>query len=156
MGLYSKTHRMVLDFGTLQINRLMNRVVRAFFLLYLLLSGTGLSAQSNGPLPLVFVANEGQWEAPFYYKGISSNADIYLEQTGITYVVGATDNLEKIHDYKEGKTSQAIKLQYHAYRMRWLQTNERATVSGSKKQNYYHNYFIGNDSKRWKGGVSVY
>lgn len=47
------------------------------------------TAQQNRALqPLLFVPNEGQWAEPFLYKGISPNADIYLEKGGITYQIG--------------------------------------------------------------------
>jgi len=47
-------------------------------------------------------------------------------------------------------------LKYHGYRMRWLGANEHALTEGSKKQSYYHNYFLGNEPSRWKSNVGVY
>ena len=64
----------------------------------LFFSGYSTSAQ----LSLQFVPNEGQWAHPFLYKGIAANADIYLENEGITYMVGDEHNWEKVDEYKEG------------------------------------------------------
>lgn len=134
----------------------MNKYVHYLFFLLLLGQSPALHARINNELPLVFVPNQGQWTAPFLYKGISGSADIYLEKTGITYVVGADDNPEKIHAYKEGAHKEVPVLDYHAYRMRWLNANEAALTAGNKKQSYYHNYFIGEDKSRWKGRVPVF
>lgn len=121
--------------------------------LFLIISGFG----SQGQLSLQFVPNEGQWAAPFLYKGISANADIYLENEGITFVVGDTDNPEKIHQYKEGEIKAAPKLRFHAYKMKWLNTTQKSKpVVPSKKQSFYHNYFLGNNPANWKSRVGVY
>lgn len=115
------------------------------------------TAQQNRALqPLLFVPNEGQWAEPFLYKGISPNADIYLEKGGITYLVGDEANPGKIHAYKELEISEPPLLKYHGYRMKWLGANENAQTVRAKKQSFYHNYFLGNDPSHWKGNVGVY
>lgn len=133
----------------------MNRIyiLFSFFLLFTL---PVTAQQKDAVLPLVFVTNMGQWEQPFLYKGISANADIYLEKGGITYVVGDAANPEKIHAFKEVETTIPPVLNYHAYKMKWLGANEKALTEGGKKQSYYHNYFLGNDQSRWKGNVPLY
>lgn len=106
---------------------------------------------------LQFIPNEGQWEQPFLYKGISPNADIYLEQEGITYVVGAEHNWDLVHDYKESVTPVPPPvLKFHAYKMKWLGANREAATATAKKQPFYHNYYLGKDQKRWKSNVGVY
>src|ERR1700748_55287 len=94
-----------------------------FFLVYItLLFAPAMAQQNNMPLPLLFVQNQGQWQAPFLYKGVSANADIYLENTGITYVVGDAANPGKIDAVKEKGAAEAV-LKYHAYKMKWLGAN---------------------------------
>lgn len=127
-----------------------------FIALYLLLTLRAAAQQKDMPPPLLFIPNEGQWEQPFLYKGVSPSADIYLEHGGITYLVGDETNPSKIHDYKEGHTRQAPLLKYHAYKMKWLGANENALAEGAKKQSFYHNYFLGNDPSRWKGNVGLF
>lgn len=132
----------------------MNRIsilLTALLLCFLRVAGQ----QNQAVLPLLFVPNEGQWEQPFLYKGISPNADIYLEQEGITYLVGDEANAGKIHEFKEHEGPNPM-LKYHVYRMKWLGANEKAETVRGKKQSFYHNYFLGNDQKRWKGNVGVF
>lgn len=133
----------------------MNRI---FILLsfLLLFCAQAKAQQKEANLPLIFVTNQGQWEQPFIYKGVSPNADIYLEKGGITYVVGAASNPGKVHAYKELETLAPPVLNFHAYKMKWLGANENAITEGSKKQPFYHNYFLGKDPSRWKGNVPLY
>jgi len=125
-----------------------------FCTLFLVRAAT--AQQASTPLPLLFVENQGQWQEPFLYKGLSASADIYLEQGGITYVVGEPSNPGKIHEYKDGHTTVAPELRFHAYKMKWLGANLQAVTEGSRKQSYYHNYFLGQDSKRWKSQVPIF
>lgn len=127
---------------------------RIFILITLFLMP--LSASFGQQLQMQFVANQGQWEHPFLYKGISANADVYLEQEGVTYVVGAENNWDLVHDFKEGHITIPPVLKFHAYKMKWLGADKRAATLPAKKQAYYHNYFLGQDPKRWKSNVGVY
>ncbi|PSK94047.1 gliding motility-associated-like protein [Taibaiella chishuiensis] len=120
--------------------------------LFLLPFTAGFAQQA----PLQFIANEGQWEQPFLYKGLSANADIYLEHEGITYVVGAEHNWDLVHDYKDGAITTPPVLKFHAYKMKWLGANPNAVTQTAKKQAYYHNYYLGQDPKRWKSRVGIY
>src|ERR1700749_3136320 len=115
-----------------------------------------MAQQQDAVQPLLFVENQGQWQQPFLYKSVSANAEIYLEHGGITYVVGASDNKDKIHDYKEGRTKINPVLNFHAYKMKWVGANLNAATEGSKKQPFYHNYYLGNDARHWKSNVPVF
>ncbi|HEU4607016.1 MAG TPA: hypothetical protein VFS31_02830, partial [Chitinophagaceae bacterium] len=130
-----------------------NFILALSFFLYTL---QVMAQQKDAGAPLLFVPNEGQWEQPFLYKGISASADIYLEKEGITYVVGDAANPGKIHAFKELENPVPPVLRFHAYKMKWLNANTGALTSGSKKQPFYHNYFLGNNPARWKGNVGVF
>jgi len=130
---------------------------RTFTLLFLLLLWSLPASYAQEPAqPLLFVPNEGQWTEPFLYKGISANADIYLEKEGITYLVGDEANPARIHNYKELKDTVPPVLKFHAYRVRWVGAAPAARTTGGKKQPFYHNYYLGKDPNRWKSGVAVY
>lgn len=133
----------------------MNRI--SILIILFVLCSSGVKAQQNEAAPpLLFVPNEGQWEQPFLYKGISPNADIYLEKEGITYVVGDEANPGKVHAFKELESTVPPVLKFHAYKMKWIGANLQAATTRGKKQSFYHNYFLGNNAARWKGNVGVY
>ncbi len=129
---------------------------RFLFLLYFIFSGKLLINAQPDALPLVFVPNEGQWTEAFLYKGMSANADIYLEAGGITYVVGDPANAIHWHGTEKDNGEEQVTLRFHAYKMKWLGANEKARTITAKKQSYYHNYYLSNDPERWKGNVGVY
>lgn len=106
--------------------------------------------------PIVFVPNLGQWESNFLYKGLSGNADIYLETNGVTYVVGDANNNQKRVDAKEGRLKGEQTLSFHAYKTIWKNANTNARLANLSPESYYHNYYLGKDPSRWKGNVGVY
>ncbi|MBW7912268.1 MAG: PKD domain-containing protein [Taibaiella sp.] len=103
--------------------------------------------------PIEFVKNEGQWDGPFVYKAQYGNITLFLENNTFTYVVGAADNAKKIFDYKHLKTKEKPVLYHHAYKVHMLHANPNPEISGSKPQPYYHNYYLGNDTSRWKSFI---
>jgi len=130
---------------------------KIFILLFIIQFSNILSGWAQTS-PLLFVPNEGQWKEDFLYKGIAPFADIYLEKSGITYVVSASDNMDKIHHAKELSQGQdeAYTLKYHAYKMTWLGGNPSAKTIAAKKQNFYYNYYLGNEPEHWKSNVGIY
>ena len=116
-------------------------------LLYIPLSSKAQNA------PLQFVANKGQWNAPFLFKAASSDVDVYLEKAGFTYVVGAHDNNELAHAYKHGELKTAPTLRYHAYKVHLLGAKENPRVTTAKALPHYHNYYLGQDPTRWQSGI---
>lgn len=109
-----------------------------------------MAKPGNGALE--FVANKGQWEGPFLYKAATGNGQVFLERNTFTYVIGAPENDTKIKDFKVGKSLAGV-LNYHAYKMVFEGGNVNTTVSESKLQQHYYNYFIGNDQTKWKSGI---
>lgn len=106
--------------------------------------------------PLQFIPNLGQWAHPFLYKGISPNADIYLEKTGLKILVGHPQNHELFKAFKDGKHEESPLFSFHAYKINWVNGNPDAqTLPGSARPDKV-NYFLGNDPQRWKSDVSAY
>lgn len=130
----------------------MKRVLRLYTILCLLPLEL-LAAPANSSLE--FVENKGQWKEPFLYKCLTGSADIYLEKNGFTYLLGASDNFNKVHGLKEGQLKVPQILKFHAYKV-MFENALQAEVVGSKAQQHYYNYFIGNDPNRWKSGIHPY
>lgn len=132
--------------------------MKRFYILMWCLLLAGIPVARAQDAALLFVPNEGQWEQPFLYKGVASFADIYLENSGVTYVVGDADNISKIQAFKESPVPlpQSTVLKYHAYKMKWLGASPKPKTLAGKKQSYYNNYYLGEDPRHWKSGVGVY
>ncbi len=104
--------------------------------------------------PILFVPNEGQWDGPFKFKGLHKNADIFIEDNGITFRIGDGKNAKKIHDYKY--TEKDDTLYYHNYNIRWENANPQSQIIVADKANGTHNYFLGNKPERWKSNLGLY
>lgn len=110
-------------------------------------------AHSGDYKPVEFVKNEGQWDGPFVYRAEFGNINVFLEQTAFTYLIGDKLNSFKMHEYKFGKVEKTPLLKYHAYKVRFINANENAEITGSKPRSHYYNYFLGSDTSKWKSFV---
>jgi gliding motility-associated-like protein len=119
-------------------------------LFFLLLTSSFPSLAQGGKLE--FVENKGQWSHPFKYKCVSGTGDIYFYQNAITYLIGEQGAWEKVDAYKHGAIKTPPMLKYHAYKVTFencLQPN----ILERKVQSHYYNYFLGNDSSKWKSNI---
>jgi gliding motility-associated-like protein len=99
-----------------------------------------------------FVENRGQWDGPFSYKAITTGADIYLAERTFTYVIGDPANAARLEACKNGLQPGPAILNFHAYRMHF-EGASIPRITGSKQQQHYYNYFLGNDPRRWQSGI---
>lgn len=118
-------------------------------LLFPLLAVAHFTPPSSG---VEFIRNLGQWEGNFLYRCNTANGDIFLENGGITYVVGAPDNRKKINDVVHGQMNGPATLYFHAYKVRF-ENAQVPLVTAEKEQETYNNYYLGNDPARWKTGI---
>ncbi|MEO6830656.1 MAG: SBBP repeat-containing protein, partial [Chitinophagaceae bacterium] len=101
---------------------------------------------------LEFVRNDGQWDGPFQYKALSQNGDAFLSKTSFTYMVGEAANGYKMDEVHHGR-SKSEQLRFHTYRVHFEGANQQPEIVASKEQSWYYNYFLGNDSTRWKSNI---
>lgn len=102
---------------------------------------------------LEFVRNKGQWQGDFQYKSITGTGDLFLHKDGITYLLAEQGAWEKIDAFKHGQSKIAPTIKFHAYKMTF-ENCLQATFSESKVQKHYYNYFLGNDSSKWKTNLN--
>lgn len=105
---------------------------------------------------LFFIENQGQWEGPHKYKANLGPATLFAEQNAITYLLIDARDLPK-HGAREPNATQLNNdVDCHAYRVQFVGANEHVKIKGRDKMDAYHNYYLGNDSTRWKGNVPLY
>ncbi|MEJ7768030.1 MAG: PKD domain-containing protein [Chitinophagaceae bacterium] len=148
---------------------------RKFILLLLSLVFTlKLFSQTNA---LEFIENKGQWEKEIQYKGVLTNGAFFLRNTGYTVVQHSSNDLSRLADLVHGhnastentpvferspggktksdSTHQHI-LRSHAYEMDFIGANSNAVALPDKPQPGYYNYFLGDDSSKWKGDCKLF
>ncbi len=114
-------------------------------------------AGADGVLSLDFIENRNQWDSHIRYKANIPGGEMYLTDSGFIFSYYNEDDFRKIHDkIHEGKDVRRELIHGHAYRVNFTGANPAARNHAESRRSYYYNYFIGNDSSRWAGGVPLY
>ena len=112
------------------------------------------------PKPSIkFIKNEGQWESTVLFKADIAGGYLLVKTTGIQYVFFDTQALATIHagslDTKSArKTIEPIK--GHAFEMTFEEANLSPKIETAAQNQATYNYFIGNDSAKWKSNVAAF
>ncbi len=148
--------------------------MRLYFVTFLyvlsLIAADGSRLYAKGiasPAPEVssvdFIENRGQWDHPGRFVAPLHNGALFLTDSGFMYHFIDPGDMERYHDLLcDGGNNGAeplpdtLPLHHHAYRVRFLGANTRPEYEVADKRRQYHNYFLGKDSSRWKGGVGLF
>lgn len=116
-----------------------------------------LLVQSASAQPLVeFIENKGQWGNWFKYKAVTPGGEVYLENTGLRYLLSDAANTAKMDSFHHGLLTEKPTMKFHVYKMTFEGANQQPILTGEKQQKNYYNYFIGNNPEKWKGGIHPY
>ena len=103
----------------------------------------------------IFVPNQGQWEGEFQYKLPLKYGALFFEKGAVQMVLrdaGQIEDLRGHHMHEAGLSLPVDPLRTYAVRMKFIDA-EPSESRGTHETGYYHNYFLGEDQSRWKGGV---
>ncbi len=100
-----------------------------------------------------FVPNLGQWEGDFQYKARLQSGALFFTKTGMVMHLQTSEP----HDHSENHSHQPAENQKAvALKMTWENGNSNPELTPDSEKEFYHNYFIGKDSTKWRGGVPVF
>jgi len=124
----------------------------AFFFTSFLLFG-----QNN---TIVFTENKSQFPSNVLYKSNILGGTVFLEKEGLTYVFQANKKasntmLNAHYLYKAIQNDSSSKLM-HAYKVHFVNYNTNCKVNAENQIAGYENYFIGNDTNKWRTHVKSY
>jgi len=120
-------------------------------------SPTGRAPHEHQVQQMTFAENKGQWTPEARYKAsLSDNGVLFLTDQGLVYNFVSKEDILKIHHTKESKESEYPVIHGHAYKVNFVGSNPGVTYTTADKKQTYHNYFIGNDPKKWAGNVGLY
>ncbi len=105
--------------------------------------------------PIDFIQNKGQWDGWFAYKAETGKGDVYLQENGFTYIIGASSNNDMLNDFHHGIIRTPPVLNFHKYKVIFENAN-KPEITASKEAEYYFNYFHGSDSSKWKTNLHPY
>ena len=98
---------------------------------------------------LKFVRNDGQWNDKVLYHTDISGGRLFFEEDRLTY-----NFVETLHDHTDHHDTPEP-INGHAYQVTFV-NGKIKQAKGLNKLKEYHNYFLGNDKKRWAGKVPLF
>ena len=108
---------------------------------------------------IYFIENGGQRQENVVYKGSLNGLNtIFLEKNAFTFVYFDKEDMANMHDFSQATESEKAKycMKGHSYKVNFLNSKTPTIIKGIDKQKAYHNYFLGNDSKKWAKKMGVY
>jgi gliding motility-associated-like protein len=98
-----------------------------------------------------------KYSAPLFRGG-----KVYFEENAFTYQFWDAAAIAALHhpDHDKNKNQSDPTLpqsiNFHAYKASFLNANSHPIIKASQKENFYRNYFVGNDSSHWASHIAVY
>lgn len=100
--------------------------------------------------------NQGQWDNRISYKIDLDLGEMYLEKTGFTYFLHTAKSRHMHNAETEHAENAALDFQAHVIRTEFIGANTNAVIRENNTSDFYRNYFIGNDSSKWKAHVKSF
>lgn len=107
---------------------------------------------------LGFEENKGQWPNQVQFKSdLGDGRRVFFEKNKFTYTLYNTEEIQQHHEDSHSKDKKpATTFQSHAFEMVFVNANLYTEVQGSEANDFYYNYYIGNDPSKWASHVAVY
>lgn len=132
------------------------RLKHFIYLLCVLALPHVLLAAEDDPHNLFYIKNQGQWEENVQYRADFRGGRVFLEKKAFTYLFYPAGGFSKLHPHLGGTSeSGSYTFDFQAVKMEFEGALD-AVLEGNDKSEIYHNYFLGNDSKKWAANVGLY
>lgn len=104
-----------------------------------------------------FIDNKGQWEPMIKYKAAVPGGAVFITDKGLVYNFYSMKDMERFHEHYEHTGSiDTATMHYHSYSVTLSGASASFNCSTDDRRSYYHNYFLGNDTSKWKGHVPLF
>ncbi|HEU5166217.1 MAG TPA: PKD domain-containing protein, partial [Chitinophagaceae bacterium] len=128
-----------------------------FIALFLLILSTSVNAQN-----IEFIENKGQWDNHVKFRSEVPAGSFFIRNGGFTVLQHNAEDLNQVKEYIHGhgndqsKRSSPLVLRSHAYAVDFAGASDKIELIPDKPQEYYNNYFIGNDPSKWASNCKIY
>ncbi|HXB40039.1 MAG TPA: hypothetical protein VNZ49_05815, partial [Bacteroidia bacterium] len=113
-------------------------------------------AGEHNPRNISYIQNKGQWDDKVLYQADFRGGRVFLEKNTFTFLFYPAKGFGEMHPHEGGKQEPGTHVfDFQVVKMEFEGCSE-AKIDGSEKRDFYHNYFLGNDSKKWAGNVPLY
>jgi gliding motility-associated-like protein len=121
------------------------------------------------PSYLNYIKNKGQWNSKVLYQTNFRGGRLFLERNAFTYLFFPQDGLRQLHPHQDNnpETSgarvsavssggdDAVTLNFHVVHMEFIGGNTNPLTQQLNAKEFYHNYYLGSDPKKWASKVPV-
>jgi len=101
-----------------------------------------------------FIQNVGQWNTNIASRAEISGGAIYLCKSRVIYNFVDTRDFKLLH--ADPYHTDTCSVHGQAFFLDWVNPNKSVDIISQDEYPEYYNYFIGNDSSKWKSGVHAY
>ena len=117
---------------------------------------------------LQFIENKGQWDKSIDYKSEIQNGSFFLNRSGFTVLQHNAKDMEALTDQMHGHNSNTETVQHalpnnnpitihsNALKVNFVKAPGSVQLFPDKALPTYNNYFIGNDSSKWRGNCKIF
>ncbi len=112
---------------------------------------------------LEFIENKGQWEQEILYKANLSSGTMFLEKNAFCFTFFDQEAVHdlmhfKLLDYEKKKRKGVPSdiIDFHAYKVNFIDANTNPYINGDYPKNNYDNYYIGANSEKWTSNVQKF
>lgn len=119
-------------------------------------------ASNDAPSFLNYIKNNGQWNQKVLYQANFRGGCLFLEKNTFTYLFYPQNGFTELHPHQQiisGRTNKSdkdkITLNFHAVRMEFVGSSTNSNTEQVNKKTFYHNYYLGTDSKKWVSKVPI-
>lgn len=102
--------------------------------------------------PLGFIPNKGQWDDKILYRNTSASLDFIVQNDGISLYFFEAFTFNHNHFIKNRDSAQ---IRGHCIRLEFINADFSKSVPEISSSAYY-NYFLGNDTTKWRSGIHAY
>ncbi len=99
-----------------------------------------------------FIENKGQWSEPFIAKANIPGGALFLEEKGLTYHLADYSEIQNAHG-KSVSPDFVPTIRGHVVKVDFLNTQNTIPTKYGEYQKHYYNYYLGNESNRWKSEI---
>lgn len=104
-----------------------------------------------------FQENKGQWGSDLMFYGKAANMDVFVTDGRFMLQLKNQGDFDLIHDIHHGLADIPADMQIRFHNIEFQLVHPTSSrLTGQKMTEDYVNYFLGNDSTKWAGGVRQY
>lgn len=128
-----------------------------YITLFLLILSIAVKAQN-----IEFIENKGQWDNHVKFRSEVPAGSFFIRNGGFTVLQHNTDDLNQVREFIHGHSSSinngktALMVRSHSYAVDFAGASGKIELVPDKPQEYYNNYFIGDDPSKWASNCKIY